>query len=103
MASFHHYNNNRPNSARSELGNNRQIVNKAWDNKINSSKSKHSDIQISFKNNKYQRPTRYVDTKNTFDRPKTSRNTQHPSTEQYYNYINNNRSTKPSDLSRSKN
>ena len=103
MASFHHYNNNRPNSARSELGNNRQIVNKAWDNKINSSKSKHSDIQISFKNNKYQRPTRYVDTKNTFDRPKTSRNTQHPSTEQYYNYINNNRSTKPSDLPRSKN
>lgn len=97
VASFHQ-GNSRPNSAHSD----RHVIHNAW-NSRRSPTDKHEAIKISFRNDKYRRPQKYIDHNDTYNRPKTSRNIQQPPAEQFYNYVGINNTIKPSDLSSANN
>eukprot|EP00944_MAST-04C_sp_MAST-4C-sp1_P011735 g11735.t1 len=84
VASFHH-DTSRPSSATRESGNERHVVSTAWDS-TNAGKHTQPDIKVSFRNNRYKGSNRYQDRRSTYGRPKTSRNTQQPAAEQFYNY-----------------
>ena len=75
VASFH--DTSRPSSATRRSGNERHVVNTAWDS-TNAGKHTQPDIKVSFRNNRYKGSNRYQDRRSTYGRPKTSRNTHSP-------------------------